>query len=116
GQILTASAAENADLFWGIRGGGGNFGIVSEFTFQLHSVGPEVLAGRIVHPMADEPKLLRSSREFCATSPDDVTAWVVMRKAPPLPFLPEEWHGKEVLVFAACYAGDSANGEAALKP
>jgi FAD/FMN-containing dehydrogenase len=116
GQILTASAAENADLFWGIRGGGGNFGIVSEFTFQLHPVGPEVLAGLIVHPMSDAPKLLRSYREFCATSPDDVTAWVVMRKAPPLPFLPEEWHGKEVLVFAACYAGDSANGEAALKP
>jgi len=116
GHIVSASAAENADLFWGIRGGGGNFGIVSEFTFRLHPVGPEILAGLIVHPMADAPKLLPAYREFCAAAPDDVTAWVVMRKAPPLPFLPDEWHGKEVLVFAACYAGDSASGEAALKP
>jgi FAD/FMN-containing dehydrogenase len=116
GQDLTASATENTDLFWGIRGGGGNFGIVSAFTYRLHPVGPEVLCGLIVHPMADASELLRQYREFCATTPDDVTVWVVMRKAPPLPFLPEEWHGKEVLVFAACCAGDIANGEAALRP
>ncbi|MGP6157397.1 MAG: FAD-binding oxidoreductase [Vulcanimicrobiaceae bacterium] len=116
GGTLTASATENPDLFWGIRGGGGNFGIVSAFTYRLDPVGPEVLAGLIVHPMADAPKLLRDYREFCATTPDDVTAWVVMRKAPPLPFLPDEWHGKEVLVFAVCCAGDIASGEAALKP
>ena len=116
GQILNASADENADLFWGIRGGGGNFGVVSEFKYRLHPVGPEVLAGLIIHPMADAPELLRHYREFCATAPDEVTVWVVMRKAPPLPFLAEEWHGKEVLVFAACCAGDIASGEAALMP
>jgi FAD/FMN-containing dehydrogenase len=116
GQVLTASATQNADLFWGIRGGGGNFGIVSEFTYGLHPVGPDVLCGLLVHPMADAPRLLRNYREFCATAPDDVSVWVVMRKAPPLPFLPDEWHGKEVLVFAVCCAGDIAGGEAVLKP
>jgi FAD/FMN-containing dehydrogenase len=116
GEIVTASETENADLFWGIRGGGGNFGIVSAFTYRLHPVGPEVLAGLVVHPMAEAPKVFRAYREFCAAAPDDVTVWIVMRKAPPLPFLPERWHGQEVLVLAACCAGDIATGEAALRP
>jgi FAD/FMN-containing dehydrogenase len=116
GQIRSASAAENPDLFWGIRGGGGNFGIVSSFVYRLHPVGPEVLSGLVVHPMADAPRVIRAYREFCATAPDDVTVWVVMRKAPPAPFIPEEWHGREVLVLAACCAGDIAAGEAALRP
>jgi FAD/FMN-containing dehydrogenase len=116
GEVLTASASENPDLFWGIRGGGGNFGIVSKFTYRLHPVGPEVCSGLVVHPFAEAKGLLTYYREFCSTLPDDVTVWAVMRKAPPLPFLPEEWHGREVLVFAAVCAGDSAAGEAALKP
>jgi FAD/FMN-containing dehydrogenase len=116
GDVVTASATENPDLFWGIRGGGGNFGVVSKFTYRLHQVGPEVCSGLIVHPMADAKKLLTFYREFCKTLPDDVTVWVVMRKAPPLPFLPEEWHGKDILAFAALCAGDMAAGEAALKP
>lgn len=116
GEVVTASETENADLFWGIRGGGGNFGIVTKFTYRLHQVGPEVCSGLIVHPMADAKKLLTFYREFVETLPDDVTIWVVLRKAPPLPFLPAEWHGKEILVFAALCAGDMASGEAALKP
>jgi len=113
---LRVSQDSSPDLFWAIRGGGGNFGVVSSFEFRLHPVGPEVLAGLIVHPFADARGLLQQYRELTAKAPDDLTVWVVMRKAPPLPFLPAEYHGKEVLVFAACYAGAIPEGERALKP
>lgn len=114
GEILRASETENSDLFWAIRGGGGNFGVVTCFEFQLHDVGPEVLSGLIVHPLDDAKDLLRSFRKIADNAPDELTVWTVLRKAPPLPFLPEEWHGKEVLVFAACYCGDMAEGEKAM--
>jgi len=116
GEFVKASAEENPDLFWGIRGGGGNFGIVTSFEFQLHPVGPEVMAGLIVHPFSDAADVLRYYREFTAQAPDELSVWVVMRKAPPLPFLPEEVHGTEVVVLAALYAGDMAEGEKALAP
>ncbi|WP_112320577.1 FAD-binding oxidoreductase [Oceanibium sediminis] len=115
GALLRASKDENPDLFWAIRGGGGNFGVVTSFEFQLHEIGPEVLAGLIVHPIADAPELLKRYRDIADGAPDELTIWVVMRKAPPLPFLPEEWHGKEVLVFAACHCGDQTEGEKAMK-
>lgn len=114
GRQLRASADENADLFWAICGGGGNFGVVTSFEFNLHEVGPEVMAGLIVHPLAAAPGLLQSFEKIADAAPDELTVWVVMRLAPPLPFLPEEWHGKPVLVFAACYSGDMADGEAAM--
>ena len=114
GKLRQASASENPDLFWAIRGGGGNFGVVASFEFRLHPVGPEVLSGLIVHPIADAADLLKEYRRIADTAPDELTVWSVMRKAPPLPFLPEEWHGREVLVFAACYSGDMAEGEAAM--
>ncbi|MBT8335169.1 MAG: FAD-binding oxidoreductase [Gemmatimonadetes bacterium] len=116
GRVVTASATENEDLFWGLRGGGGNFGVVTSFEFQAHPLGPEVLAGLIVHSFSDAPSVLRAYRDFVAEAPDEVTVWCVMRKAPPLPFLPEEVHGTEVVVLAAMYAGDMAEGEAALAP
>lgn len=116
GEVVRASADANADLFWGIRGGGGNFGVVTSFEFQAHLVGPEILSGLIVHPFADARSVLRTYRDLMADAPDEVTVWVVMRKAPPLPFLPEEIHGTEVLVLAAMYAGDMADGEKALAP
>ncbi|MEC5293864.1 MULTISPECIES: FAD-binding oxidoreductase, partial [unclassified Aurantimonas] len=109
------SADQNADLFWAIRGGGGNFGVVSSFEFALHPIGPQVLSGLIVHPITDAPHLLKSFREICAGAPDELAVWAVMRKAPPLPFIPENWHGREVLIFAACYAGDMDAGVAALE-
>ena len=115
GVVRVASEKENSDLFWAIRGGGGNFGVVSSFEFALHPIGPEVLSGLIVHPLADARALLQSYRDICARAPDALTVWAVMRQAPPLPFLPEEWHGKEVLIFAACYAGDMREGEKALE-
>jgi FAD/FMN-containing dehydrogenase len=116
GALVRASANENEDLFWAIRGGGGNFGVVTSFELRLHPVGPEVLAGLVVHPFSGAKELLQAYRRAVASAPDDLTCWVVMRKAPPLPFLPPEVHGKEVVVLALCYAGDPAKGEAAVAP
>ena len=116
GKRVRASADENPDLFWAVRGGGGNFGVVTAFEFRLHPHGPEILSGLVVHPFDDAMGVLRAWREFCAKAPDGASAWVVMRKAPPLPFLPEEVHGTEVVVLAMHYTGDMAEGEAALAP
>ncbi|HSR79687.1 MAG TPA: FAD-binding oxidoreductase, partial [Hyphomicrobiaceae bacterium] len=114
-KLLRASDAENQDLFWALRGGGGNFGVVTSFEFKLHPLGPEVLSGLIVHPLERARELLPEFRRIANEAPDELTTWVVMRKAPPLPFLPTEWHGKEVLIFAACYSGDLKEGEKATK-
>jgi len=116
GDFLRANERENSDLYWGIRGGGGNFGIITSFEFQLHPVGPEVLSGLIVHPFAKAGELFEKYRRFIAEAPDELTCWVVLRKAPPLPFLPTEVHGKEVMIFAACYAGDTEAGRRAVAP
>jgi FAD/FMN-containing dehydrogenase len=116
GALRRASATENSDLFWALRGGGGNFGIVTEFTFRLHPVGPEILAGLIVHPFEDIKALAKHYREFVAKAPEDLTAWLVFRKAPPLPFVPAEWHGREVVVIAFLYAGDVAAGQRVIEP
>jgi FAD/FMN-containing dehydrogenase len=88
--------------------------VVTSFEFQLHPVGPEVLSGLVVHPLEGARELLQAYRRIVVEAPDEMTCWVVMRKAPPLPFIPAEWHGREVLVFAACYCGDMAEGEKAL--
>jgi FAD/FMN-containing dehydrogenase len=114
GALLQASAVENPDLFWAVRGGGGNFGVVTSFEFKLHPVGPDLVSGLIVHPFARARELLAGYREIAAAAPDELSIWVVLRKAPPLPFLPAEVHGKEILVFAVCYAGEPANAEKAL--
>ena len=116
GRLLRASDRENADLFWAIRGGGGNFGVVTSFEYRLHPVGPEVLAGLIVHPFARAKELLAGYRAAAAKMPEDLACWVVMRKAPPLPFLPQDVHGKEVVVLAVCYAGKIEDGRAAIAP
>lgn len=117
GKLVQVSETENSDLFWGIRGGGGNFGIVTSFEYELHPVGPEILSGLIVHPFEAARDVLRYYRDFCAQAPDELTVWAVLRKAPPLPFLPEEVHGTEVVVLAAMYAGsDMAEGEKVLAP
>jgi FAD/FMN-containing dehydrogenase len=116
GELRRASASEHQDLFWAIRGGSGNFGVVTSFEFRLHPVGPEVLSGLIVHPYGEARRLFDGYRRWAAQAPDELTVWVVLRKAPPLPFLPEEWHGRDVMVFALCYAGDMAAGEQAVAP
>jgi FAD/FMN-containing dehydrogenase len=115
GEFLHASETEHQDLFWALRGGGGNFGVVTSFEFKLHSLGPEVLSGLVVHPIDAAPSLLPEFRRLALEAPDELTIWAVMRKAPPLPFLPVEWHGREVLIFAACYSGEMAEGEKATR-
>jgi FAD/FMN-containing dehydrogenase len=114
GNLVHATTKENPDLFWALRGGGGNFGVVTAFEFQLHKLGPQVLSGLVVHPFDDAAKLLKDYRRLLDSAPDELTCWVVLRKAPPLPFLPAEWHGREVLVFAMCYSGDIKEGEKAM--
>jgi FAD/FMN-containing dehydrogenase len=89
---------------------------VTSFEFRLHPVGPEVLAGLVVHPFAAARDVMRHWRDVMAGAPEDLTCWVVARKAPPLPFLPEAWHGREVLVLAMVYAGDPAAGAVAARP
>jgi len=111
GQKRVASEKENADLFWALRGGGGNFGVVTKFEFGLHPVGPEVLAGLLVFPLQEGKQVLSRYREFMKSAPEELNVWIVMRKAPPLPFLPEAVHGKEVVVFAVFYAGDLSKGQ-----
>ncbi|HZV68817.1 MAG TPA: FAD-binding oxidoreductase [Saprospiraceae bacterium] len=111
GKFVHADADQNSDLFWGIRGGGGNFGIVTGFEFQLHPVGPEIYAGLIVFPFEYAKSLLSQYNQYALTLPDEANVWAVLRKAPPLPFLPESIHGKEVVVFACFYAGNAIEGE-----
>ena len=116
GETLRVSANENPDLFWAIRGGGGNFGVVSHFEFRLHPVGPDVLSGLIVYPFDQAKSVLQQYREFVDKAPDELSVWVVLRKAPPLPFLPAEVHGKEVVVLAILYAGDPERGKSLIDP
>jgi FAD/FMN-containing dehydrogenase len=113
---IQASADENPDLFWAIRGGGGNFGIVTMFEFQLHPVGPEVLAGLIVYPLEQAETVLTEYRRFADTINDNLNVWVVLRQAPPLPFLPETVHGKGVVVLALFFDGDVAQGRSIIEP
>ena len=113
GTLHTVSATVEPDLFWALRGGGGNFGVVTSFDFQLHAVGPEVYAGLVVYPFAQAAPVLRAWRDFTRDLPDDLTVWALMRKAPPLPFLTEAVHGSEVVVFALLHCGDLEAGQRA---
>jgi FAD/FMN-containing dehydrogenase len=116
GEVLRASAEEHPDLFWGLRGGGGNFGVVTSFEYRLHPVGPIVLAGVMLHPAAKAREVLRFYRDFIGTAPDDLTTIAILRLAPPAPFLPPEVHGQPVLVIGACYAGPVEEGERVIAP
>ena len=116
GKTVHAGAGSHSDLFWALRGGGGNFGVVTEFEFALHPVGPQVFGGLIVFPRAEAGAVLRKYREFLTTAPEDLSVWVVLRKAPPLPFLPAHVHGTDVLVLAVCYLGDEEAGRRIVAP
>ncbi|MFQ5945108.1 MAG: FAD-binding oxidoreductase [Anaerolineae bacterium] len=105
GEFLTASPDQNPDLFWGLRGGGGNFGIVTSFEFRLHLLGPIVIAGMVLHPMEKAREVLEFYRDYISDAPEELTAVPVLRIAPPAPFLPEEIHGQPVSGIAVCYAG-----------
>jgi FAD/FMN-containing dehydrogenase len=116
GEFVKASADENADLFWGLRGGGGNFGIVTEFEFNCVPLGPTILAGPVFWPMEQSGDVLRFYRDWVADAPDDLMTIVVHRKAPPLPFVPEELHGKPVVMVIVCWIGDMEEGEKFIRP
>ncbi len=117
GKLVHANETEHSDLFWAVRGGGGNFGVVTSFEFKLHTLGPEVLSGLIIHPLAQAKELLREYRRLAAQAPDELAIWFVLRKAPPLPFLPADFHGQGMLAFAACWSGaDLEAGRRALAP
>src|SRR3954471_18339232 len=105
GRLVHASESENADLLWGLRGGGGNFGIVTQFELAVHRVGPLVYAGPIFYPAEAAGDLLRLFREWAPDAPDDITAIVNLTTAPPLPVIPEAWHGRKVVALIAPSAG-----------
>ncbi len=116
GEFVRAAEDENAELFWGLRGGGGNFGVVTDFRFRLHPVGPQVMAGVAFWPMADAVPVLRAYRDWIADCPDELMTLVVQRLAPPLPAVPADLVGRPVIAVAACYAGDVDEGERVLRP
>jgi FAD/FMN-containing dehydrogenase len=116
GEHVNASERENPDLFWSLRGGGGNFGIVTEFEFRLHPVGPTVLAGPVYYALEDGFEVLRRYREVAAAAPDELTTILNLRQAPALPLLPAELHGRPVVTVVACWAGDLERGECAVQP
>jgi FAD/FMN-containing dehydrogenase len=116
GNVHEVSAGSEPDLFWALRGGGGNFGVVTAFEFQLHPVGPTVHAGLVVYPFSQARRVLRAWRDFTVAAPEALSVWTVLRKAPPLPFLSAAVHGTEVVVFALVYNGDVEDGERAAAP
>jgi FAD/FMN-containing dehydrogenase len=116
GEIRTAGRKENADLFWALRGGGGNFGVVTRFTFRLHEVGPTVYGGLVAWPFERAGEILRAYRTITTGAPRELAIWLVLLHAPPAPFVPEEWHGEKICVMAVCYSGDLANVEEATAP
>jgi FAD binding domain/Berberine and berberine like len=116
GHLVTASETENADLFWGIRGGGGNFGIVVDFEFRLNPVGPTVLAGPILWDVNDSPQVMRYYRNWISEAPDDLTTIVIHRRVAAIPAMPSELHGRHVVGVAGCYVGDPEEGERFIRP
>jgi FAD/FMN-containing dehydrogenase len=115
GELIRADDDERPELLWGLRGGGGNFGVVTAFEYRLHQVGP-VLAGPIYHALEHAPEVLRFYRDFAADAPDELTTILSLRQAPPLPLIPEHLHGAPVLMVGTCYAGPPQRGEAVLEP
>jgi FAD/FMN-containing dehydrogenase len=116
GEPMTANESVNPDLYWGVRGGGGNFGVVTSFEYRLHRVGPTVLAGPIFHALEKAPEVLRFYRDFTADAPDELTTIFELSVAQPLPFLPVEVHGKPIVMIGACYAGTPGDGVDLVRP
>ena len=114
GDVVEASAAENADLFWGLRGGGGNFGIVTSFTYRLNPVGPTVVAGLVLWALEDGAEVGRFYREWALAAPDELTTALIVRRAPAVDLIPAELHGRPVIGVACCWVGEHDRGEAAL--
>jgi FAD/FMN-containing dehydrogenase len=116
GEIRIANRTQNADLFWALRGGGGNFGVVTRFTFRLHEVGPTVFGGLIAFPFERAGEILRAYRRLTLESPRELSVWLILMRAPPLPFVPEQWHGERACAMAVCWTGDLDRAEDAIAP
>ena len=116
GRLVTASEREHADLFWGIRGGGGNFGVVTEFEFRLHPLGPIVFAGLLLFPVDRAAEVMRAWRTFADDASDDVSSGCALLTAPPEPFVPDNLKGRVAFGIMAMYVGDPADGARALQP
>jgi FAD/FMN-containing dehydrogenase len=116
GEVLHVSADENPELFWGLRGGGGNFGVVTSFEYRVHPVGPVLMAGPVFYRGDRAEEILRFYREYTNDLPDEATTMLNLTTAPPAPFLPEEIHGQPVVVLLGVYAGPVADGERVLAP
>lgn len=116
GQVITASEAEHSDLFWAVRGGGGNFGIVTSFEFRLHPLGPEIYGATTIYSFEEASSVLRNWRDFTLQAPDEVTCDALVWGMPPLPEVPPEMHWAPVVIVAAMYAGPAEEGERVLQP
>jgi FAD/FMN-containing dehydrogenase len=116
GERRTANRTRHADLFWALRGGGGNFGVVTRFTFRLHEVGPTVIGGLIAWPFERADEILRAYRTLATTSPRELSVWLLLIFAPPAPFVPVEWHGRRICAMAVCYSGDLQHAGETLAP
>jgi FAD/FMN-containing dehydrogenase len=116
GSVVTASEEENEDLFWGIRGGGGNFGVVTEFELRLHPLGPIVLAGLALWPIERAPEVLRGWRDYVDEAPDELSSACVVVTAPPEEFVPEHLRGRTALGMAVLYVGDVEEGAPVVQP
>jgi FAD/FMN-containing dehydrogenase len=116
GSVVTASEDENSDLLWGLRGGGGNFGVVTSFEFKLHELGPMIYGGMVVHPIEAAPEIARAWRDWIEQAPEEVASALGILLAPPEPFVPPEVQGTPVLGILAMYTGDPDEGEQVLRP
>ncbi|HET6967405.1 MAG TPA: FAD-binding oxidoreductase, partial [Ornithinibacter sp.] len=116
GEVVRCDDDENPDLFWGLRGGGGNFGVVSEFRFRAVPLGPQVMAGAVFWPAVQTEQVLRFYRDWVAGCPDELTTIVVQRLAPAIPVVPADVVGKPVVAVTACFAGAVEEGERVLRP
>ncbi len=115
-QLVRASSDENPDLFWGLRGGGGNFGVVTGIDYELYPVGPEVVGGLVAWPASEAPRVLELYETLAEQAPSELTLVVLMRPAPPAPWLPKDMHGKPIVAILACYSGKPEDGEKAVAP
>ena len=116
GDLVTANEQDNPDLLWGVRGGGGNFGVVTRFEYRLHRLEPTVVAGLILHPASRAVEALRFYRDFVAEAPDELAVYLSLRTAPALPIIPSHLQGEPVVGFVVCYAGPVEDGERVLRP
>jgi FAD/FMN-containing dehydrogenase len=116
GQIRTASEHQHADLFWALRGAGANLGVVTRFTFRLHEVGPTVYGGLIAWPFARADEILKAYRTITAEAPRELSVWMILLTAPPMPFVTADWHGRKICAMVVCYTGDLSKTEEAMSP